>query len=67
MNNEPRLLVYRELDEVPGPTSMIESEFCNNHKGKNAWHKPLKKQSEELNFIDKFNLLLKIGLRGYHC
>jgi len=36
MNNEPRLLAYRELDEVLGLTSMIESEFCDNSKSKNT-------------------------------
>ena len=32
------LLAYRELDEVLGLTTMIESEFYDNRKGKNTQH-----------------------------
>jgi len=32
------LLAYRELDEALGLTTMIESEFSDNRKGKNTQH-----------------------------
>lgn len=37
MNNELYLPGHQELDGAIEPTSMIESEFCDNRKGKNKW------------------------------
>jgi hypothetical protein len=44
------LPAYRELDEALALTTMIKSEFCDNHK--------------ILIFQDRFDILLEMGLSG---
>ena len=38
MTSDAGLLAFREPDEALGLTAMIESDFCENHKGRNTQH-----------------------------